>query len=310
MHQPDHDRTPLDIAENLTRGAVARALGVPEPSLQSWEWRYQLPTGRIQHGGQRCYTADDVALLTRVRDHLASGRGAAETATALVVADLTSSPTRAVDRVVAATHRLHTQSILETLQRSRQTHGLVVTLEDVALPALQEIGRQWQGGGADVAHEHLLAGAVHTWITAQHDQAPPARRPGAVVLACGPHEQHTLALEALALLLADQGVECRYLGGQTPVASLVLAARHPSTAAVVVVAYLDRTRAPAVDALRAVADLPVAAFYAGTAFSHPDRRRDVPGTHLGDTLSSAAHRITAALEGAAAEPVAAEQRQA
>jgi DNA-binding transcriptional MerR regulator len=282
------------LQEDPTIGAVSRALEVPAPTLQSWERHHQLPTGRTRTGGQRRYTADDIALLARIRDQVAAGGSAGEAATS--VAAVTGSPARAVDQVVAATHRLHTQGVLDTLQQSRQTYGLAATLEQVVLPALQEIGRQWEAGGADVAHEHLLASAVHSWITAQHQQTPPPHRLGAVVLACGPGEQHTLALEAFALLLADEGVECRCLGGQTPITSLVLAATQPPATAVVVVAYLDQAWAAAVDALRAVTELPLVPFYAGTAFSHPDRRRGVPGTYLGDTLTAAAHHITDAFD--------------
>lgn len=291
----NHVRPPDVPEENLTIGAVSRALGVPVPTVRSWEWRYQLPTGRHREGGQRRYTHDDIAALTRMRDEIAAGRGAAEAA-ALVAAAITAPPAQVVDRLLAATHRLHTQSISEALQQSLLTHGLVVTVEQVILPALREIGRQWADGSSDVAHEHLLAGAVQSWLSAQQQRANPPTRSGAVVLACGPEDQHTLALEALAVLLADQGFHCRYLGAKTPVSSLVLAAQRPPARAVVVVAHLDQTRAAAVTALRTVAALPVATFYAGDAFAHPEQRHDVPGTYLGGELSVAAQRIAAAID--------------
>ena len=296
MPESDNALRPTDVpAENPTIDAVSRALGVPASTIRSWEWRYQLPTGRHREDGHRRYTRDDVAALTRMRDETAAGRGTGEAA-ALVAAAITAPPAQVVDRLLAATHRLHTQSIYETLQQSRQIHGLVVTLEQVILPALREIGQQWADGSSDVAHEHLLAGAVQSWLSTQRRQADPPTRSGAVVLACGPEDQHTLALEALAVLLSDQGFECRYLGGQTPISSLILAAERPPARAVVVVAHLDRSRAAAVTALRAVAALPVTSFYAGYAFALPAQREDVPGTFLGLNLSVAAQRIAAAID--------------
>ena len=142
--------------EGLTIEAVSLALGAPAPTIRSWEWRHRLLTERHREDGHRRYTRDDVTALTRMRDETAAERGIAEAA-ALVAAAVTAPPGQVVDRLLAATHRLHTQSICETLQRSRQIHGLVVTPDEV--------------------------------------------------------------------LLAEQGFECRYLGAQTPVSSLVVTAK-------------------------------------------------------------------------------------
>ena len=201
---------------------------------------------------------------------------------------VTDPPEQVVARLLDATHRLHSQSIVDALQESRQNHGLVVTLEQVVLPALQEVGRQWAAGTSSVAHEHLLASAVQRWLAFQQQTSRPDHR-GTIVLACGPDDQHTLAVEAFTALLADQGYDCRYLGAKTPVSSLVLAAQHPPARAVVVVSHLDQHRAAAVAALHAVAALDVPVFYAGAAFHDPEQRHDVPGRYLGDTLSAAAH---------------------
>ena len=187
---------------------------------------------------------------------------------------VTDTPHQLVVRLLAATQQLHTQSIVDALQESRQSHGLVVTLEQVVLPALQEIGRQWAAGTSSVAHEHLLAGAVQRWLAVQQQSRADHR--GTIVLACGPEDQHTLAVEAFTVLLADQGYDCRYLGAKTPVSSLVLAAQHPPARAVVVVSHLDQNRAAAVAALHAVAAIGVPVFYAGAAFHDPEQRHDVP----------------------------------
>ncbi|SDT10397.1 B12 binding domain-containing protein [Friedmanniella luteola] len=305
MHKSDDEQGGAG-QDNPTIGAVSRALGVPAPTIRAWEWRYQLPTGRHRPGGQRRYSAVDVAALTRMRDEIAAGRGAAEAA-ALVTAALAAPPATVVDRLVAATHRLHTQGVVDALEESCHHHGLPVTLEQVVLPALQEIGRRWADGRSDVAHEHLLAGALQGWLAAQQLKAGPPRRASTVVLACGPDDQHTLALEAFAVLLTDQGFDCRYLGAQTPISSLVLAARQPPAHVVVVASHLPRYRTPAVRALQAVAALPVAVFYAGAAFDDPGARRDVPGTYLDGTLSAATRAVAQAAHTIATTQVPVEQ---
>jgi len=290
MQESGHEQCPA-IEEGLTLEAVSRALDVPAPTICFWEEQHQLRTGRTREGGQGRYSGDDVTALAQMRDGLAAGCDAEETA-ALVRAALADPPGQVVARLLDATHRLHTQSIVDALQECRRTHGLVVTLEQVVLPALQEIGRQWAAGTCSVVHEHLLAGAVQSWLSVQRHQMDRSNDRGTVVLACGPDDQHAVALEAFAVLLADQGYDCHYLGAQTPVSSLVLAARHPPARAVVVVSHVDRHRSAAVAALHAVAALDVPVFYAGAAFHDPEQRRDVPGHYLGENLSAAARHLT------------------
>ncbi len=290
----DEPSSPSVPEESVALGDVSEALGVPARTLRSWEWRYHLATGRHREKGQRRYTPEDIDTLAGIRDQAVAG-ATGHQGRASTQADLGTSPAQVVDRLIAATHRLHTESIVEALEQSRVANGLPVTLEQVVFPALREIGWQWANGSSEVVHEHLLAGAVQSWLATQQQEAAPPTKPGAVVLACGPDDQHTLALEALGALLAHQGFPCRYLGAKTPITSLILATERPPARAVVVVAHLSRSRAAAVSALGAIAELPAARFYAGGAFSKPESRRDVPGTYLGEDLSRAADLIAAAI---------------
>jgi hypothetical protein len=52
------------------------------------------------------------------------------------------------------------------------------------------------------------------------------------LLACLEKEQHTLALHALAVALAERGIGCRLLGGGLPPSSLVTAVRRTGPALV------------------------------------------------------------------------------
>lgn len=289
---PDDEGRFPDTAPEWTIGAVSHALDVPVATLTLWERRHQIPTGRTEQAGQRRHTEADVAALTQIRDETAAGRKSAET-TALATASPTATPGQTVASLLAATHRLDTPSITEALQHARRTHGLTVTLEQVLLLALREIGQQWADGRADPAHEHLLASAAQTWLSTEHRHThPPQHHRGTVVLACGPEDQHTLAVEAFALLLADRGLDYRYLGAQTPISSLVLTAQQPSTCAIVLVCHLDHARTAATTALQTLATLPVTTYYAGAAFDLPEQRQTLPGTYLGDSLSAAADLIT------------------
>ena len=74
-------------------------------------------------------------------------------------------------------------------------------------------------------------------------------------------------------------------------ATVLVAVRTVDAVGVVVVSHLSIGRRPAAEAVRAVAELGVPAFYAGNAFIAAPARRRLPGTYLGDSLAGAAEII-------------------
>ena len=108
---------------------------------------------------------------------------------------------------------------------------------EVVLPFLAEVGERWEAGSLSVAHEHFFTGMLMQRLSLL---APP---PGAaaadapvVVLACPPAERHEIALLCFGLLLGERGCRVRYLGGDTPITSVVAAARTAGADAVVLAA--------------------------------------------------------------------------
>jgi MerR family transcriptional regulator, light-induced transcriptional regulator len=224
-----------------TIGQVSDVLGVPAPTIRSWERRYGLrPDGHTE-----------------------------------------------------AAHRLDDAAVAHVLDLSRTLHGLDATVDLVLLPAMRELGEQWAGGLAEIAHEHLATTTVQTWLAAARPRVrPPAVQPP-VVLACGPDEQHSLALDALAVLLAHRGLPTLYLGARVPAPSLHAAVRDSGARAVVLTCQLSRNRRSAVGALQELAASPADVCYAGAAFATPASRRDVPGHYLGESLRDAVDQLEA-----------------
>jgi methanogenic corrinoid protein MtbC1 len=163
------------------------------------------------------------------------------------------------------------------------------------MPAMRRIGRWWETGQCGIGHEHLATEAVRMWLGKIVAFAPDPRNVAPVVLACGPRDSHTVGLEALAALLADAGCPCRLLGARTPVTALVDIAHQAEPGAFVVVSHLSLGRRPAIEAIRAVAELGVPTFYAGNAFIAVPTRRRLPGTYLGDSVFDAVRVIETAL---------------
>jgi DNA-binding transcriptional MerR regulator/methylmalonyl-CoA mutase cobalamin-binding subunit len=285
------DRTSHDPV--LTIQDVSRLLQVPAPTIRSWERRYGIPSADRSEGGHRRYSPDQLTMLRRMRDEISRGNPAVQAA-ALVRAAQTRSTHPLIGTFLEAAHRLDPAGMKRVLDTAQATLGLALTVDEVLLPAMREIGRWWETGRCDVAHEHLATETTQTWLRG-FARARPRARPEPVLLSCGPRDQHTLGLESLGALLGHRGFDCRLLGPRTPASSLAVAVQQLRPAAVVVVSHLSVARRVAVDALRAAQRVGIAYFYAGNAFGSPQSRRGVPGTYLGNNLGQAADLVADAI---------------
>jgi DNA-binding transcriptional MerR regulator len=274
----------------MTIAAVSSLLGIPVPTIRSWERRYGFPVPSRTRGKHRRYSVDEVDQLRMMRDEITRGHSAGEAAD-IVRRYATEDRPRAelLDRFLEASMKLDPTKIRETLMTGAESMGVEDTMRTVALPAMREMGSRWKAGVCDTAHEHLATEAVRVWLARQSVMAPAPFRPFPLVLACGPKDLHTIGLEAFGVVLARRGWSIRTLGPLTPVSSLVAAVRAAEAHGAVVSSQRSVTRRSAVEAIVAVDALPgVEAFYGGAAFGPAAARKDVPGTYLGEDIVEAA----------------------
>lgn len=284
--------------ERVSIAEVSSLLGIPVPTIRSWERRYAFPSPARTGGRHRRYSVAEIDALRAMRDEMIRGHRAGE-AVAIARAALTMTPARsdALEGFARGADELDGEVIRRSLDEATEVLGVERTIVDVAFPGLREIGERWKAGRCDVSNEHLATHVVRPWLARVTTFAPPPYRAHPIVLACAPTELHTMGLEAFAVVLARRGWACRFLGSTTPVDSVVLAVRSARAAGAVVTAHRSVARRGAVEALRAVSDIPgVGAFYGGNAFATERSRTDVPGTYLGADLLHAADVITATLE--------------
>jgi hypothetical protein len=133
----------------------------------------------------------------------------------------------------------------------------------------------------------MAAEAVRAWLNHRAAFAPTPREIGPVLLACGPRDRDTIALEALALLLRFQRWPCRVLGARVPTFTLTIAAQAADAMGVVVISTESRNQRQAIGSLRAVDDLGIPVFFAGDAFASQHPRTDKPGQFLGTSIEGA-----------------------
>ncbi|MGA4989440.1 MerR family transcriptional regulator [Nonomuraea bangladeshensis] len=244
-------------------GAVSRLLGVPAPTLRTWNLRYGLGPSRRSAGGHRRYDAADLHRLREMKRLIAEGLPPAEAARhALTLtgepptppAPRRTSATRpteagragaGVTSLVRAAFVLDSHAVTHLLESSLAAHGVRPTWERLVLPAFDAVCRRQDDSGAGIDVEHLLSDRVLAALHrhALRQAAPAGRRP--LLLACAEDEQHTLPVHALAAALAEEGVETRVLGARTPYAALAHAMRRLHPAAVFVWSQQELTGATA-----------------------------------------------------------------
>jgi methanogenic corrinoid protein MtbC1 len=289
---PADGHEPRSPGAGLTIRQVSALLGVPAPTIRSWERRHALPTITRDEHGHRRYDDDDIAVLRRMRDQRAFGATVPE-----AVAVATAAPPAVqCQALLSAIDRLDSDATSAVLDASAKAHGLAVTIDQVLLPSMREVGERWSRGQCDVAQEHLATSTVLSWLARRAGKAPPPNDANPIVLSCGPQDQHTISLEAFALLLRQAGLDCRTLGAMTPATSLRRAVEQCSARAVVLVCQLPRNRPAAVSALHALSGTGAVVFYAGAAFRTSASRQKLPGHYLGGNLPHAVIHITSRLD--------------
>jgi DNA-binding transcriptional MerR regulator len=292
----------------MTIGQVSRLLGVPVPTLRSWELRYGVGAGDRTPGGHRRYSETQVQVLRALNAAVARGLAPSTAAQALRGPESDAEPpvdllVQMLDRAASAQQ----DDLTTLLDESESRLGLERTVDQVLVPALREIGLRWELGLVDVGVEHLATAAVRRWIARR--QGTLGARPAApVLLAAAPGNEHTIALEAFGLLLTSRGSPTVQLGANSPVQAILSAARTTRAAAVVVTAHQVSRRRAAIAALDCLQREYLAPLYfAGAAFDSPGHRRGVPGSYLGTNLPQAVQQLEADVRrgtGAAAASVA------
>jgi methanogenic corrinoid protein MtbC1 len=212
------------------------------------------------------------------------------------------APATYVGTILDAVHSFSQARVLEALDEADAAHGLGTTINEVVFPSLRVAGTFWSSGTIDVAHEHLLSLAVARWVAARSAALPQPTRHGTILLSAGPADMHTLALDCLDLLLTARGVEVCNLGAQTPTSSLLVVVRSVYPTAVVLSSHTPTVASHAVRSVKAVAEVGLPVYVAGSSFASQFLRQNLPGVPLDGTLQESAELLVLRHTSPSAEP--------
>jgi methanogenic corrinoid protein MtbC1 len=282
----------------LAISAVSLLLGIPVPTIRSWERRYAFPTPSRTHGSHRRYGIEEIGQLRALRDEIAAGRSTSDAVEEIRKrrSEESRGPAGWTQSLLDAAMRFDAFRIRSTIQEATMGIGIDRTIESVLLPVLREIGTRWESGHCDIANEHFASQEIRKWLSNQLALTVPRKKGPSAVLACGPKDMHTIGLEGFYVMLTRRGWNCHYLGEVTPTPSLVTAIEVVQPDAVIVASQLGSNRLAAVASIRAAWDAAQGrVFYGGRAFMSPRSRRGVPGTYLGEEMVEAASLIESAI---------------
>lgn len=207
---------------NYTVKAAARATGISESRLRTWERRYGIPNPSRAPTGRRLYSEEDISLIRRMAKLVDAGMSAAQAADAALTGT-SVEPMQArrdhelVPVLTSAAETYHEASAVDAIHRAVQELGWGGTLEEIIFPALHRVGLYWQTAALPPASEHFLSELVRREIhAAVSTLLTPSLTAANVLLACPQDERHDLGLLALSLLLRRAGVGTIYLGADVP----------------------------------------------------------------------------------------------
>ncbi|MGG5260530.1 MerR family transcriptional regulator [Phycicoccus avicenniae] len=229
-------------------GELATRVGVSTHVLRAWESRYGLLDPVRSPGGYRLYGIDDerrvrevlvlreqgVSAMEAARQVLAAERaGAAATGEGPALgSEETGDPRRDTMRAdppvlvaqlldaITALDEDRAHAVLDTAFLDRSVESAIV---DVLVPFFVRVGEMWELGRIGIAQEHFASSLVRRRLGALSLTWGIGTGPIAVI-ACPPGEFHDIIPLSFGVLLGRAGWRIRYLGPDTPIASLTSAA--------------------------------------------------------------------------------------
>jgi MerR family transcriptional regulator, light-induced transcriptional regulator len=223
---------------NYTVKAAARATGVSESRLRTWERRYGIPSPARSATHRRLYDESDLTVIRRMADLVEAGLSASDAADAARAGldkeaetghASPAPPHPLIAQILLAAGAFDEPTMVRALLESVTQLGWAAALDDIIFPAMLQLGMSWESAMIPPAKEHFASELVRRAIAAEVHATEFTSDGPRVLLACPEGERHDLGLLALSLLLRKEGANVVYLGADVPTVDLleVDATLHP-----------------------------------------------------------------------------------
>jgi len=236
----------------ISIGGLARASGVPVETLRNWERRYGFPDPVRRDSGHRRYTWDVVERLRLIRKVLEMGYKPSYAVAAdeenlerILKERERDKPAgnehpemEGIDRELTdwliSVKNLDAVGLEVGLSRSWSRYGAYDFITGLMVPFLREVGELWAQKKYTVAQEHFASEVVESFLAGHWRPLSQRARGSSVVLANLEGELHNLGIHMAAVFLALNDLEVVFLGANTPLEDIVVAAHRKGVAAVII----------------------------------------------------------------------------
>jgi DNA-binding transcriptional MerR regulator len=291
--------------------SVVRETGVKADTLRAWERRYGLPQPARTEGQHRLYSQQDIDtikwLVARQREGLRIKRAVA------LWRSLEAAGQEPLQEMIPTLHpeELASDTVTELRQawvsaclafderRAEQVLTQAFALyppEIVCLGLLRagvaQIGQEWYEGHAIVQQEHFATALAVRRVEVLILAAPPPTRPGRILIACPPEEEHCFGLLLFTFLLRRRGWDVTYLGANVPVERLEQVTDTIQPSLVISTALQLVTAAKLLDMARFLQQQAIPLAFGGGVFDRvPTLRARFPGHFIGSELEQAPQAV-------------------
>ncbi|HWQ05071.1 MAG TPA: B12-binding domain-containing protein [Longilinea sp.] len=304
--------------------AVIKETGLTPATLRAWERRYGIFKPQRSPGGHRLYSENEIILLKWLVERQKEGLSISR-AVDLWRWQATQSPSQVTIPPVSQMMPAIGEGMLGQLRQSwckacldfNEPEAELAMAKALAIAApetvcaqvlqkgLAELGRGWYAGKVSVQQEHFAAALVARRLNALFAIAPMPSRPGRLLAACPPGEDHDLALLMLAFILRWQGWDVIYLGADVPLDRLDSTLRATAAQMVLSAAQTLPGAASLLELAEFVNSRSIPLAYGGGIFNEISELSDlIPAHFLGQNVDIAPQVIERLLTYRPSAPVA------
>jgi MerR family transcriptional regulator, light-induced transcriptional regulator len=291
--------------------AVVRETGINAETLRAWERRYGLLKPDRTPGGHRVYSLRDIQMLKWLVSRQAEGlsisravelwRGLEESGQDPLLSDSLSRVTPAENdgyleeyrrRWIKACLDFNESEAEQILSQAFSIAPIDTVCIEVLQNGLRGIGEKWYAGEATVQQEHFASALATRRLHALISATPAPSRPGHILVACPPFEDHEFGLLLITFLLRRRGWNVVFLGANVPIARLESTVKATSP----ILAILASQTLPGAAALMDMANVldrqGILVAYGGLIFNvTPEVRSRIRGSFLGEEIKDAPQQV-------------------
>jgi DNA-binding transcriptional MerR regulator/methylmalonyl-CoA mutase cobalamin-binding subunit len=294
--------------------AVVQETGIKPDTLRAWERRYGLPEPNRSSGGHRLYSQHDIDtllwLMGRQNEGMTISRAVdlwrsleSEGRDPLRVPEytLTDRDTPMMQgeeikvmrkRWVDACFTFDERSAERTMSQAFAVYPVETVCIEILQLGLQNLGEGWYEGKVSVQQEHFASALAMRRLDSMLGASPLPTRPGRILMACPPGEEHVFGQALLQLLLRRRGWETIYLGSNVPLERLETSIEIMRPHLVILAAQRLTTAAALKEMAEVLHQRRITVAFGGRIFTQMSSlRQRIPGHFLGETISVALDRV-------------------